>query len=386
MQFDKKYFDNYGQYRNDIKVIKKFRDIIFACKKILWVGCSTGQGVKYLNNRGIDCIGVEINEYAISKSKIKDKLIRASILDMPFAEEQFDCVICIDLLEHLTLEQINNALDQFKQVSSDKIIVGITPKDRPVFYVDPTHVTALDFGQWEELLESQLGQRIANDFYDGRYAFSKKAEPIQNSISVTVCEQIEKLDLSSLDRQQLCSIKTPTYNDFSQQYLVIEKNGKPIGCCPLFLFEDENTKLSNKYQRIIRKLKFDFDKFAFAIFPFDYTHNINGSDKSEALKLICQKIDEICEKGYIDVNGFLCLPNDCMSDIIRNQGYKELIIRSNTKHSLGKYLSLLPNRQTKYSTLLLKIHGKKARIVMNLYFSLLNGLHHLKTLLQAGTK
>ena len=74
MHFGKDYFKKYGRYRNDVKELKQFRKFIFSSKRVLWVGCSTGQGVKYLSDRNIDCIGVDIEKRTAIKSQFSGKV------------------------------------------------------------------------------------------------------------------------------------------------------------------------------------------------------------------------------------------------------------------------------------------------------------------------
>jgi SAM-dependent methyltransferase len=433
MHFGKDYFEKYGQYRSDVKEVKQFRKFIFSSKRILWVGCSTGKGVKYLNDRNIDCIGVDINDYAILMSRIASKLLKADILDLPFKDGEFDCVICIDLLEHLTEKQMAKALSELKRVSSDKIIVGVTPKGRKAFYADQTHVTALSFDEWEKLLDSQLPERIASDFYDARYVFSKKAKPNWSPFSVEVHCRIADVHLSSFtwadstfSQEKLRFIENADSCNAVPQYIIVKKYDKTIAFCPFFIFgnekfaTDKGALVFEKYRQIVRKIKFCFDKSIVAYSPFAYdSEMLSKKDYGNVVKLICQKINEICQKGYIDVSAFLCLCKDDREtlNIIKKQGYRELELHPNTKltngfNSFHKYLSLLSGIYRKcegdvmgaissfednsdshqmktesgdkpaVKVALLKFRTWKARGVMNAYISLLKRFYQAKMVLQ----
>jgi len=365
MRFNRSYFEKYGRYRNDVKEIKQFRKFIFDSKRVLWVGCSTGKGVKYLNDRNVDCIGVDINDHAILMSRIPDKLLKADILALPFKDEKFDCVICIDLLEHLSEGQMPKALSELKRVSSDKIIVGVTPKERKAFHADPTHITGLTFDEWEQFLDERLPGRIASDFYDARYVFSKKAIASRASLSVDVHHRIADLNLSSFNqadlvfsKEQLCFIENLSPLNLIPQYLTIKKHGRIAGFCPSFIFDDErldadeNSSFFEKCHRIAREIRFNFDKSIVAYSPFTYNPEIQAEqDYNDAAKLVCRKINEICQKKFINVSTILCLCKDERRtvDIIKSHGYRGLKLYPNTKlttgfNSLRKYLSLLSGK------------------------------------------
>jgi len=64
--------------------------------KILDLGCGNGWFVKKLNSMGIGTIGIDINLEGETEN-----LIRTSAYDLPFPENYFDCVLAIEIIEHL---------------------------------------------------------------------------------------------------------------------------------------------------------------------------------------------------------------------------------------------------------------------------------------------
>jgi hypothetical protein len=216
-------------------------------------------------------------------------------------------------------------------------------------------------------------------------------------------------------REQLCFIENLGSLNLIPQYITVKKNGRIVGFCSSFIFEDErfdvdeNSSFFKKYRRIAREIKFNFDKSIIAYFPFPYNSRIlSEQDYNNVVKLVCQKINEICQKKFINVSTFLCLCKDEEKtlDIIKNQGYRELKLYPNTKLTSGfsplcKYLLLLPGEYGKRvgdkvdpirnieddsdsyqmktengdklvpKVALLKFRNWKARVVMNAYISLL---------------
>ena len=415
MKFNKSYFEKYGQYRNDIKEIKRFKQFIFSSKRILWVGCSTGKGVKYLNQRNIDCIGVDINDYAISMSKIPNKLLKANILNLPFKNNEFDCVICIDLLEHLTTEQIPKALCELKRITSDKILVGVTPRERQAFYEDSTHVTGLSFDEWEELLDAQLPQRVDSNFHDARYAFSKKTEPYKPIFFIAINQKPPETGLLSFIEIDLAAPKektahiNSTHFNVTPQYITVKKHNKTIAFCPCFVFENEknNPKKSwtvlRKLLGIVRTRTFHFDKMI-AAYPISINSpkTLDKKDFDNIVELICRKLEEISHKKHLDLSVFFCRHNDTLQTarMIEQHDYKELKVCPNTKlanhfNSFYEYFLPLLKKHKKYipsennpranicskktkgsndldaGVAMLKLHMWKARTAMNIYVSLL---------------
>jgi ubiquinone/menaquinone biosynthesis C-methylase UbiE len=386
--------------------------------------------VKYLNERSIDCIGVDINDHVVSRRSIANKVLKGDVLALPFKDGEFDCVICIDLLEHLTNRQIAKALSELKRVSSDKIIVGVTPKEREVFYADKTHVTALSFDEWEELLDSQLPERVASDFYDSRYVFSKASKAEQTPFSVELHRRIDNVVLpsftqttSSFSKEGFSFVDNTELFNATPQYIIVKKHNKTVACCPSFILEDkefdinDGTFIFKKYRRMARKIKFRFDKSIVAYPPFVYAPEmLSRQDLSSIIRLICQKIDEICQKRSIDVSVLMCVhKNDRdILNTIEEYGYRELELHPNNTFTNGhnsfhKYLSLLPgiynecvgnmhnsghnfrnslmearrcDVKTDVNAALLKFHMWKARGIMNTYIGFLKRFYQAKTVLR----
>jgi SAM-dependent methyltransferase len=70
--------------------------------RILDAGCGTGQMLKHLEKLG-DAIGIDSSAEAISfaQSRGVKKLVRGSITDVPFPEATFDCIVALDVIEHV---------------------------------------------------------------------------------------------------------------------------------------------------------------------------------------------------------------------------------------------------------------------------------------------
>lgn len=70
--------------------------------RILDAGCGTGQMLQHLTRYG-HAVGVDSSPEAIhfAASRDVDRLVLGSIFDLPFAPGSFDCVLSLDVIEHV---------------------------------------------------------------------------------------------------------------------------------------------------------------------------------------------------------------------------------------------------------------------------------------------
>lgn len=128
-KFDKKYFtsDSYHNYEEIlggwVKPIAKRISNILRDKpspKILDVGCSFGDLIAELQDRyKFSVAGLEVSPYAIKKAcpLVKTKIKEGSILKLPFEKNNFDVVICLDVVCYLTQEETARAIKNLVEVS-----------------------------------------------------------------------------------------------------------------------------------------------------------------------------------------------------------------------------------------------------------------------------
>lgn len=94
---------------------------------LLEVG-SGSQGIApYLQNTwAITACDVAFDDYGASRPGTGEQVVRvrASVLDLPFADASFDVVVALDLLEHLRSEDRRLALRELRRVTASLLIVG----------------------------------------------------------------------------------------------------------------------------------------------------------------------------------------------------------------------------------------------------------------------
>jgi len=93
---------------------------------ILDIGCGTGLLLEALNKKGIDAEGVDFSEKAISV--VNEKGLKAvqcdfAVQPLPFEGASFDCVVALDVFEHLF--DPHKALEEMVRVTKRNIIIGV---------------------------------------------------------------------------------------------------------------------------------------------------------------------------------------------------------------------------------------------------------------------
>lgn len=129
----------YQAHKKIIRIIKKG---LFPTSKIsvLDIGCSVGHFMKYANENGLSCFGLDIDIDAINYGHHKlnlGKLCIAEAIALPFRKDTFDAIILNHTLEHLhdpikVLKQIGEVLKpRGILIIIIPYIRGLIPKLRP---------------------------------------------------------------------------------------------------------------------------------------------------------------------------------------------------------------------------------------------------------------
>jgi GT2 family glycosyltransferase len=115
-------------------------------RTVLDAGCAMGFLVETLRDRGVDAAGIDVSEYAIQKVRtdIRSYCVTGSVTDpLP---QRYDLIVCIEVLEHLTSREAEQAVRNFSQ-HTDDVLFSSTPYD----YKEVTHVNVRPPDYWAEL-------------------------------------------------------------------------------------------------------------------------------------------------------------------------------------------------------------------------------------------
>jgi SAM-dependent methyltransferase len=115
-------------------------------KTVLDAGCAFGFLVEILHDRGVDAYGIDISEYAIQQ--IREDMgpyCRVGSVLEPLPRT-YDLIVCIEVLEHLSPQECDQAIGHFCQATDD-ILFSSTPDD----YYEATHVNVRPPEYWAGL-------------------------------------------------------------------------------------------------------------------------------------------------------------------------------------------------------------------------------------------
>lgn len=130
-QYGFDYFDGsreygYGGYSYDGRWGPVAEDIIehFGLKsgdRVLDIGCAKGFLVKDLMLKcpGLECFGVDISSYAVThcEEQVIGRLHVGNMTTLPFPDNSFDVVLCINTLHNLEIAGVHQALKEISRVT-----------------------------------------------------------------------------------------------------------------------------------------------------------------------------------------------------------------------------------------------------------------------------
>lgn len=122
-----------------IQVIRKI--IPDGCQSLLDIGCGTNSEVRHLKNHPMKKIGLEIFPAAIEESKkkkIHDEYVcgDAKEMDRLFPFKSIDCVISMDMVEHLEKKEALELIKKMENVAKKIMIIQTTSGFWPQREVD----------------------------------------------------------------------------------------------------------------------------------------------------------------------------------------------------------------------------------------------------------
>lgn len=135
--FEKKYYEasrfwDEGAFDDpgNIERIKVTIDTVPADVKTL-VDCGCGNGL-FLNalsreKPGIQCHGFDRSQAALNYVKCENSI--GDVTNIQFGDNSFDCVTCLEVIEHLPVDVFDIALKELARVSSKYIIISVPYKE-----------------------------------------------------------------------------------------------------------------------------------------------------------------------------------------------------------------------------------------------------------------
>lgn len=111
-----------GEWEFAANICKAWKNV-FNPNKMLDVGAGRGTFIGHAIDAGIDARGFDFSKFAVSDGRFSKcpphRLIQHDVTNFwPYDNEEFDFVICLDLIEHIYESDIDFVLDEMFRVTS----------------------------------------------------------------------------------------------------------------------------------------------------------------------------------------------------------------------------------------------------------------------------
>jgi ubiquinone/menaquinone biosynthesis C-methylase UbiE len=131
--FEKKYYESDAFWQagmladgaNAIRMEKTMQLIPAEVKSLADIGCGNGLfgNMVQQQRRPIGIMAIDRSEQALRYVQTEKKV--GDVLDIPLADRSYDCVTCLQVLEHIPVNTYKKALSELARVSAKYIIVSV---------------------------------------------------------------------------------------------------------------------------------------------------------------------------------------------------------------------------------------------------------------------
>lgn len=111
---------------------RELNNIIFPeCQTLLDVGCGNNSVVQFFNRKLKKSVGVDLFEKSIEQAKAKgihNTYIKSDVLDIDkaFGFKSFDCVLSIDVIEHLEKDEAKSLINKIENIAKKCVVLQTT--------------------------------------------------------------------------------------------------------------------------------------------------------------------------------------------------------------------------------------------------------------------
>jgi len=109
----------YPVYLTKMAFVESFLDRFGKDKKILDAGCGEGLLVEQFCERGFDVSGIDMHYES-------EYVLRGNICATDYESGSFDMIMCLDVLEHLSYEDQEKAINEFHRILAPNGVLLIT--------------------------------------------------------------------------------------------------------------------------------------------------------------------------------------------------------------------------------------------------------------------
>lgn len=137
------------------------------------VACGRGESLEIADSFGVkEVAGTEVVPALLNR-----RVIMSPITRLPFMEDSFEAVTCLDVLEHIPDFDVEYAIKRLSLVARDRVLVSVSNINDgfgPMLGLGKLHVTQWPYNVWYYAMRDWVGDKfnvryradLANDFGD----------------------------------------------------------------------------------------------------------------------------------------------------------------------------------------------------------------------------
>jgi hypothetical protein len=170
IDFEKEYYESSSFWEgsalldegNQIRIEETIKIIPTDINNMADIGCGNGVFISKLLVSRPNLITTGLDRSVEALNYVKGKKIVGEITNLPFDSNSFDCVSCLEVIEHLNVNDYKVALNELTRISSKYIIIGVPfeekiqdnvvccPKCNSIFNRD-LHLQSFNLGKLENI-------------------------------------------------------------------------------------------------------------------------------------------------------------------------------------------------------------------------------------------
>lgn len=166
-------------------------------KRVLDAGCGSGYGTRILSLEATDCLGVDRDPEAVrlAESLFAIPGVGFAVADVvrldPLADDAFDVVVALEVLEHLPPESVPSFMAAVRRVLTPEgtLVVSVANRAHPSGEENPFHLSEMTYEAFEALLRTWFAsssiQTFGQDVWGGTWQLERECRivPIGSATS-----------------------------------------------------------------------------------------------------------------------------------------------------------------------------------------------------------
>ncbi|MFL1676645.1 class I SAM-dependent methyltransferase [Paenibacillus dendritiformis] len=275
--------------------------------RVLDAGCGTGYGSFILSQVAESVVGIDISDETITwceehyGTQKNLSFIQASLEKLPFPDSEFDCIVNLEVIEHVD-EKVQNAfLKEAKRVLKPSGFLIISTPNKTVYtdksgYHNPFHIHEFYPDEFKGFLSNEFGNVLI--YNQSLFMISSIIDESKTDLNV---QMFKNKDLDDMEKYMIavCSNDKNTLSqvDLNSAY----KYDNPIGTSIATLYGAEQDNIYTQLNKQNAAIKVQEDNQFTITFDISQLNNANSFrfDPIENKFCICS-IEEVLTDGVVE--------------------------------------------------------------------------------------